>query len=50
MILASKNYAVCKINKQILGMFEDQQDTYLSIDFIVNRDQAKDYPVEILNS
>jgi len=47
-ILAPNNDAVCKINEKIFDMFEAQQETDLSIDSVVDHDQATDFPVEFL--
>lgn len=47
-ILASKNDSVVAINKNILGIFDAYQETYLSS--VVDQDEAIHFPVKFLSS
>lgn len=49
-ILAPENHTVFITNEKILDILDAQQETYLSVDPVVERYEATDYPVEFLNS
>ena len=49
-ILAPKNDVVDEINKHILQQLPGELATYLSIDTVIDTDQAMVYPTEFLNS
>lgn len=49
-ILAPKNDTVSIINENVPGTFEAQQKIYLYVDFVVEKIEVTDYPVELLNS
>ena len=49
-ILAPKNEQVAAINKQVLSMFDAAEMTYISINTVLDQDEATNYPTEFLNS